>query len=227
MLFERAGQYTQPTRAGPIETALAFRIRQAEKKDLSKIIKLKSELFKFESHIDHLLSKEKKSRMFDNIYNKLSFFQKDFVFLIAETSKGEIIGFVSGWIEKTPPIFKIRKKGAVKISKDDLPRPEKVKLPYRMKPGEYLLGETMETFDVPESICFLHKGNSVTVGLGLDVKLGFADPGYKGKFFYGIENVGENTILLERGTPMTKAIIMSVEGKSVPLITKFMGGLME
>ncbi|MBN1386492.1 GNAT family N-acetyltransferase [Candidatus Woesearchaeota archaeon] len=87
-------------------------IREADKNDLSMIIKLKSELFKYESRIDNLLAKDRKARMYDNIYNKMSFFNKDFKFYVAEADR-RVIGFVSGWVESTPPIFKLRRMGII------------------------------------------------------------------------------------------------------------------
>lgn len=99
-----------------------------------------------------------------------------------------------------------------------------LKLPFTLKPGDYIIGKSVEDFEIPINYAIYHFHRTFTTRLGLEIIGGFGDPGYKGQIYFGIKNVGENTIVLHKDDSLSKVIILPVEGKTIPLISRFLGG---
>lgn len=70
-----------------------------------------------------------------------------------------------------------------------------------LKPGEFVLGSTVESVELPEDICGVLFGRSGLGRLGVVpfVGAGFVNPGWRGKLTLELVNHGPHTIVLEPG----------------------------
>jgi len=122
-------------------------------------------------------------------------------------------------------IFKHKKtKEIIDISKDKFPELIELKLPYVLKPGEYVLGRTIEKFNMPLELLSIYASNSIAFRLGMNILCGLNDPGYKGNAIFGIHNISQNKILLFRGMKLLETAFVELKGDATPVQTKFMGG---
>ena len=121
-------------------------------------------------------------------------------------------------------LYRTSSKNVIDLNSDFSIEKEEIKLPHTIKPGEYLIGKSKEVFEVPNNCCLLHVHNSSSMRSGLQIIGGYIDPGYKGELFFGIKNIGNHEISLQQDVSLSKIIVLPVEGKTIPLITRFMGG---
>ena len=122
-------------------------------------------------------------------------------------------------------IFKYEKTPIVDIQKNKLPALKSLKLPYVLKPGEYLLGRTIEEFDTPLDLMSFYAASSTSVRIGLSILYGgINDPGYQGKAILGIHNVSPNPIKIFYGMELLYTAFLELKGTPTPIQTKYMGG---
>ena len=112
----------------------------------------------------------------------------------------------------------------IDIEKDVLPKLKEVKLPYIIKPGEYLLGKTIEEFDTPLDFMSIYAMRSVALRLGLNILCGLNDPGYKGNAIMGIHNISQNKIRLFEGMELLQTAFIDLKGEAIPIQTRYFGG---
>ena len=110
------------------------------------------------------------------------------------------------------------------VSKDNRPKLKKLNLPYIIKPGEFILGKSIEQFDTPLELMSIYAIKSFAFRIGLNIICGTNDPGYKGEAVFGIQNISENNIKLEKGMSLIKTAFITLKGNAVPIQTKYMGG---
>ncbi|MBS3060541.1 MAG: dCTP deaminase [DPANN group archaeon] len=118
-------------------------------------------------------------------------------------------------------------KGTVDILEGKWPDAKEILIeekPYTLKPGEFILGKTIESFDVPDDLAALVVPRSTIFRMGIESSTGFVDPGYQGELVVPMKNVGENPILLKHGMAVVKVIFLEVKGGTIPLFTRYMGG---
>ena len=125
-------------------------------------------------------------------------------------------------------LHSIHRAGKVKVIDIDLqktPPVTEVKLPYTLKPGEYVLAQTIEELDQPNPryACLL-SARSRALRNGLDIKVNFFGPYYKGRIFFGIKNIGENPVVLKRGLSLLQIAFFDIKGKTVPVKHVYQGG---
>lgn len=121
-------------------------------------------------------------------------------------------------------VFRPIKGKLVDIESDSLPELKELKLPYILKPGEFVIGQTIEEFDMPLDVMSFYAVKSAAFRVGLNVICGANDPGYVGKATMGIHNVSENPIRLFSGMKLLRTIFTTLEGDAIPVQTRYMGG---
>lgn len=122
-------------------------------------------------------------------------------------------------------IFKHARIDVVDLEKDKLPKLKSIPLPYILKPGELVLGRTIEEFDTPLDLMSIYSASSTSLRIGLHILAGgINDPGYKGNAVMGIHNVSPNKIKLFRGMELLHTAFLELKGKAIPVQTKYMGG---
>lgn len=110
------------------------------------------------------------------------------------------------------------------VRKGTLPKAKSLKLPYTLKPGEYIVAETVESFDLPSTVAILHLQRTRATRLGLQILGGYGDPGYHGTVHFGIHNIGGMRVVISEGDSLSKIIVFPVDGQTVPLLSRFLGG---
>lgn len=106
------------------------------------------------------------------------------------------LGFMS--IEPLPRDSQFQ-PATVDLTLGALRTPDGSGLPYVLKPGEFLLGATLEVVRLPRDIAAQVKGKSTWARRGLLVECaGFIDPGFKGNIVFEIKNLHETEDILLR-----------------------------
>ena len=81
-----------------------------------------------------------------------------------------------------------------------------------MKPGDFILATTMESFDIPIKCAAFVQGRSSIGRAALSVEnAGFIDPGFKGHITLELKNDGPYTIGLKPGYPVAQIIFMDAD----------------
>ncbi|NUN11064.1 dCTP deaminase [Candidatus Micrarchaeota archaeon] len=119
---------------------------------------------------------------------------------------------------------KIKKKNKVKISEksfNDSSLFKLIKLKEKelleLKPGELVLGRTIEKISLPDSICGWIQGRSRFARLGLIVHVSssFIQPGVNNIQVLEIVNLSKNTLLLKPGEKICQVIFEQATGGSI------------
>jgi deoxycytidine triphosphate deaminase len=122
-------------------------------------------------------------------------------------------------------IFRIKSsKVALTFSKNDV-SVEELKLPYILRPGEYILASTIEKINQKNTkFSNLIISRSRTFRMGLSIESGIASPQYKGEIIFGIRNISENKIKLQEKDSLVQAVFFEVESDIIPLDFTYMNG---
>lgn len=81
-----------------------------------------------------------------------------------------------------------------------------------IKPGEYYLVKTIESFNVPQNLTVNFKPRTTTFRSGLFLRTGNIAPGYKGPVTFGMSNEGPVTVTIEMGARIVHAQFEEVKG---------------
>src|SRR5204863_6160803 len=85
--------------------------------------------------------------------------------------------------------------------------------PFAIHPGEFVLGGTLETVQIPDDVVCRIEGKSSIGRLGLIVHAtaGFVDPGFKGTLTLEIANFNSVPIVLRPGLPICQLSFMALD----------------
>ncbi|OGK15271.1 hypothetical protein A2774_02500 [Candidatus Roizmanbacteria bacterium RIFCSPHIGHO2_01_FULL_39_12c] len=95
---------------------------------------------------------------------------------------------------------------------------------YRLKPGEFVLMSSLETFNIPLDITVNFKPRTTTFRSGLMLRTGNVAPGYKGKVTFAAKNEGTIPIVFELGSRFAHAQFFRVEGGGSQYRGQWQGG---
>ena len=134
--------------------------------------------------------------------------------------KGE--AFLGETHRQTPEIELVAKFG---INKEDYSSSERsesrskgsrqartVKDKIVIKPGDFYLIKTIESFNVPFNLTVNFKPRTTTFRSGLFLRTGNVAPGYKGPVTFGIKNEGQCKVTIEMGARFVHAQFEEVKG---------------
>lgn len=91
----------------------------------------------------------------------------------------------------------------------------KKKTAFTFKPGKYYLTKTIEEVNLPENIAAVFKPRSTTFRSGLNVRTGFANPGYHGPLYFSMINEGPIPVKVEMGARYVSVYFHEVKGEAV------------
>lgn len=113
----------------------------------------------------------------------------------------------------------------IDLEKGILPKNKEMKLPYILKPNEYVLASTIEEISQPKKkyACLL-SARSRAFRAGLSVETNFFGPYYEGPFIFGIKNLSESPIKLYEGLSLVQVAFLDIKGETVPVKHLFQGG---
>lgn len=93
----------------------------------------------------------------------------------------------------------------------------KKKLPsITLKPGDFILGRTLEKITLPDDVCGLLSGRSrfARLGLAIDVTAFFIQPGVSNHQVFEIKNLSHHELTIKPGLKIAQIILERTEGKS-------------
>lgn len=82
----------------------------------------------------------------------------------------------------------------------------------KIKPGDFYLVKTIESFNVPQNLTVNFKPRTTTFRSGLFLRTGNVAPGYKGPVTFGIKNEGPIDVTIEMGARFVHAQFEEVKG---------------
>ncbi len=93
-----------------------------------------------------------------------------------------------------------------------------------VKPMEYLLVKTVEEINMPLDLAAIVLPRTTLFRMGISLRTGVVDPGYKGALVFGLKNESKLDIGIERGARIAQIIFMKVEGRTAPYKGRYNGG---
>lgn len=87
---------------------------------------------------------------------------------------------------------------------------------YTIKPNEFLLAQTIETVNLPESIFAALQPRTTMFRSGLFVAATYISPNYQGKLTCGVKNLSEYDVEIELGFRILVCAFHEIAGKAVP-----------
>lgn len=99
-----------------------------------------------------------------------------------------------------------------------------IKKAVKIKPGDFYLVTTIESFNVPQNLTVNFKPRTTTFRSGLFLRTGNVAPGYKGPVTFGLHNVGPITVTIEMGARFVHAQFYEVKGGGSMYRGQWQGG---
>lgn len=87
-----------------------------------------------------------------------------------------------------------------------------IKRSIKIRPGDFFLVTTIESFNIPQNITVNFKPRTTTFRSGLFLRTGNVAPGYKGPVTFGLKNEGPITVTIEMGARFVHAQFDEVKG---------------
>jgi deoxycytidine triphosphate deaminase len=128
-------------------------------------------------------------------------------------------------------LFKLKGKGFLGIDERQTPEAEEIisyhpgeKRSYTIKPGEYLIAESIEKVNVPKNVFVLFKPRTTLHRMGIIMRGTVADPGFGGILHPAIYNAGPCEVEIELGARFFQCIFVKIDGESVSYRGQWQGG---
>ncbi len=87
---------------------------------------------------------------------------------------------------------------------------------YTIKPGEYLLAQTIETVNLPEWLFAYLSERTTMFRSGLYLASTFISPNYQGRLTCGVTNLCDHEVEIELGFRILVCAFFEISGKAVP-----------
>jgi len=122
-------------------------------------------------------------------------------------------------------VFTIGKTKIVDLDANKLPPHKEAQLPYTLKPGEYVLAQTIEEIHQGNRkyLCLLQP-RSRAFRVGLSIQTNIWGPSYEGPIIFGITNISPNPIRITKGLSIVQIAFLNIKGEIVPVTHTFQGG---
>lgn len=95
---------------------------------------------------------------------------------------------------------------------------------YSLKPGEYVLIETLEKVNMPKNLVARVLPRSSLFRCGCTLVNAVVDPGYQGVLIFGLRNLSEFDFVLEMGARIAQIVFEEVIGKTKAYEGRYQGG---
>jgi len=127
--------------------------------------------------------------------------------------------------------FRLEGSGFLGVEERDTPKPvliveykegEKTKL--ILNPGDYVLTESCEKFNMPQDLVGIVKPRTTLHRSGIIARMGVIDPGYSGTIHPGLYNAGTSTITIEMGARYVNVMFFYVQGETHSYRGQWQGG---
>ena len=128
-------------------------------------------------------------------------------------------------------IFRLSGKGFLGVDDRETPKAELVaefregeRSSYTIKPGEYVLTETVEKVNMPKNLLAIPKPRTTLHRSGVITRLGEVDPGYSGTLHPGLFNASQEDFEIELGARYVNLTFFEVKGETKPYRGQWQGG---
>jgi deoxycytidine triphosphate deaminase len=95
---------------------------------------------------------------------------------------------------------------------------------YSLKPGEYVLIETLEKVNMPSDVAARILPRSSLFRCGCSLITALVDPGYRGVLIMGLKNLSDFEFVVERGARVAQIVFERVEGETRSYDGRYQGG---
>jgi deoxycytidine triphosphate deaminase len=93
-----------------------------------------------------------------------------------------------------------------------------------LKPNDYVLIETVEKVNMPENLVARVLNKSSLFRCGASTFNALVDPGFFGTLTFGLRNISDHEILIEKGVKIAQIVFEEVCGKTELYNGKYQGG---
>lgn len=93
-----------------------------------------------------------------------------------------------------------------------------------MKPGDYVLIETIEKVRIPADLVARVLNRSSLFRCGASTFNALIDPGYEGTLTFGLRNISEHDLSIEKGARVAQIVFEEVEGETELYKGRYQGG---
>jgi deoxycytidine triphosphate deaminase len=93
-----------------------------------------------------------------------------------------------------------------------------------LKPGEYILVETLEKVNMPLNLLARILPRSSLFRMGCSLITAVVDPGFKGTLTMGLKNLSEKSFTFQEGARIAQMIFEEVSGKTKGYTGRYQGG---
>ena len=128
-------------------------------------------------------------------------------------------------------LFKIKGKAFLGVNERETPEVETVaefepgrRSSYVIKPGEYLIAETIEKVNIPKNVFLLLKPRTTLHRMGLILRGTIADPGFSGILHPAIYNAGPSEVEIEMGARFCQIFFVKIDGDASLYRGQWQGG---
>jgi dUTP pyrophosphatase len=87
---------------------------------------------------------------------------------------------------------------------------------YTIKPGEYLLFQTIERVNLPSGLFAYIRPRTTMIRSGIPLETAFISPNYQGRLTVGMKHQGHNDVEIQMGFRILCIAFMPIEGVAVP-----------
>jgi dUTP pyrophosphatase len=87
---------------------------------------------------------------------------------------------------------------------------------YHIKPGDYLLFQTIEQINLPEDLFAYIRPRTTLIRSGIPLETAFISPNYQGKLTVGMKHQGVADVEIQMGFRILCIAFFPIEGRSVP-----------
>jgi deoxycytidine triphosphate deaminase len=87
---------------------------------------------------------------------------------------------------------------------------------YTIKPGEYLLFQTIERVNLPAGLFAYIRPRTTMIRSGIPLETAFISPNYQGRLTVGMKHQGHNDVDIQMGFRILCIAFMPIEGVAVP-----------
>lgn len=126
-------------------------------------------------------------------------------------------------------VYSVKGKGFLGVEERETPKAElKAEFgkdkSYTLKPGEFVIVETMERVNLPDDIQGMISPRSTLCRSGIQLLFAQIDPGYSGTINMGLKNLSDEPFTFELGARAAKFFFFTVDGSTHSYRGQWKGG---
>lgn len=128
-------------------------------------------------------------------------------------------------------VFRLTSQGFLGVDERETPKVELAasydparRQSFTMKPGEYFLTETVETFRMPLDVLAIAKPRTTLHRSGILTRVSVVDPGYSGTIHPALFNAGPAPFVIELGARYINVMFFEIKGVASAYRGQWQGG---